>query len=177
MGGLIAGRRRGGSSADSDRRVSSSGSGNHSHSVSLSDTFQSSVSRDKSQRVRTPPAVKHAAQLLAEAHIQRVGWEIKQFCLLLRKNGKLGDKTSYFNSTAAVPVISIGIKNTYMLCILCSLPVWSLLLSIQQAVSMEGQFIYSLPNSSTPEFCNSGTGMHRWSNTDLCSFVQKGTFV
>jgi len=77
VGGLTAGRRRGGSSADTDRRVSSSGSGNHSHSVSLSDTFQSSVSRDKSQRVRAPPTAKQAAQLLAEAHIQQTGWEIK----------------------------------------------------------------------------------------------------
>lgn len=45
-GGLTGGCRRGGSSPGIDLRVGSSGSGNHSHSVSLSDTFQSPGSRE-----------------------------------------------------------------------------------------------------------------------------------
>lgn len=53
-GGLTGGRRRGGSSPDIDLHAGSSGSGNHSHSVSLSDTFQSPGSRDTRQRVRAP---------------------------------------------------------------------------------------------------------------------------
>lgn len=72
MEDLTTGYRHEGSSPDSDLHVRNSGSGNHSHSISLSDTFQSSVSRDKSQWVKTPGslAIKHTTlQVLPETHI------------------------------------------------------------------------------------------------------------
>lgn len=71
-GDLTRGYRHEGSSPYIDLHVSNSGSGNHSHSISLSDTFQSSVSRDKSERVKTLGllTIKHTTlQLLAETHI------------------------------------------------------------------------------------------------------------
>lgn len=72
VGGLTRGYRHEGSSPDIDLHVSNSGSGNHSHSISLSDTFQSSVSRDKSQWVKTlgSLAIKCTTlQFLAETYI------------------------------------------------------------------------------------------------------------
>lgn len=103
VGGLTRGHRHEGSSPDIDLHVSNSGSGNHSHSISLSDTFQSSASRDKSQRVKTPgsPAGKHtqpSSSLLT--HTQgKQGWNGNLFTKL----GDPGDKSLTLQSFSPAP--------------------------------------------------------------------------
>lgn len=100
VGGLTRGHRHEGSSPDIDLHVSNSGSGNHSHSISLSDTFQSSASRDKSQRVKTPgsTAGKHTqlfSSLLRHTDSKQDGiLTTLPSSLLQEKNGNPGDKSS-----------------------------------------------------------------------------------
>lgn len=113
VGGLTRGHRHEGSSPDIDLHVSNSASGNHSHSISLSDTFQSSASRDKSQRVKTPgsPARKHKqlfSSSLRHTDSKQDGILTSSPSSLLQENGTPGDKSSRCKGFVWLPEIAAG---------------------------------------------------------------------
>lgn len=152
VGGLTRGHRHEGSSPDIDLHVSNSGSGNHSHSISLSDTFQSSASRDKSQRVKTPgsPAGKHTqpfSSLLRHTESKQDGILTSLPSSLLQGNGNPGDKSSHCKVFVSLPEISRSLMNMYGSGMLCPLSVNTLLSGQTKQPAKEGQFIFMLSNS------------------------------
>lgn len=148
VGGLTRGHRHEGSSPDIDLHVSNSGSGNHSHSISLSDTFQSSASRDKSQRVKTPGSTarkKHTqpfSSLLRHTESKQDGILTSLQSSLLEENGNPGDKSSRCKVSVSLPEIPRSLMNMYGLGMVCPLSVNTLLSGLNKQPA-KGRAVYS----------------------------------